>query len=180
MPFDLFNEIIVSHSVNPLQDGGEESSRYTKLMKLPRVYRIIRIFKVLKLLKVFRYGRGMMAFFKKFNFNASNRRLFNGFAFSLFFVHLMACAWYMQARMYDFSPTTWVYQKGLVDTGQIKKYCYSLYWAFQTITTVGYGDFGANNFIEYFINIFMMIVGGVSYSLLTATLTSNFSVASSH
>ena len=47
-----------------------------------------------------------------------------------------------------------------------------MYWAFQTLTTVGYGDFGASNFVEFCINIFWMVAGVVFYSILVASVTS--------
>jgi len=55
-----------------------------------------------------------------------------------------------------------------------------MYWAFQTLTTVGYGDFGANNMVEYLINIFWMISGVVFYSILVASVTSNIAAETSH
>jgi hypothetical protein len=55
-----------------------------------------------------------------------------------------------------------------------------MYWAFQTLTTVGYGDFGANNMVEYLINIFWMISGVIFYSILVASVTSNIAAENSH
>jgi len=61
----------------------------------------------------------------------------------------------------------------LADATQIKQYSMATYWAFQTLTTVGYGDFGAGNMAEYIINIFWMVIGVIFYSLLVASVTSN-------
>jgi hypothetical protein len=48
----------------------------------------------------------------------------------------------------------------------------ALYWAFQTVTTVGYGDFGCANMSEYIFTIGWMIAGVIFYSILVASVTS--------
>ena len=50
-----------------------------------------------------------------------------------------------------------------------------MYWAFQTLTTVGYGDCLPVNMWEFFINIIWMILGVIFYSVLVASVTSNIS-----
>lgn len=49
----------------------------------------------------------------------------------------------------------------------------SFYWAWQTLTTVGYGDFMCNNTTEYVLTITWMISGVLFYSILVASVTSN-------
>ena len=51
-------------------------------------------------------------------------------------------------------------------------YFYCMYWAFQTLTTVGYGDFGAYNGYEIFITIIWMCFGVIFYSMIVGTMTS--------
>ena len=47
-----------------------------------------------------------------------------------------------------------------------------MYWAFQTLTTVGYGDFGAYNSYEILVTIIWMGFGVIFYSMVVGTLTS--------
>ena len=47
-----------------------------------------------------------------------------------------------------------------------------MYWAFQTLTTVGFGDFGAYNTGEIAITTIWMIVGVTFYTFVVASLTS--------
>jgi hypothetical protein len=91
----------------------------------------------------------------------------------MFFVHIVACVYWLQAKLVDFEPETWVYQNGIIDDPLINKYWTSLYWACQTLTTVGYGDCLPVNMWEFIINIIWMIFGVIFYSVLVASVTSN-------
>ena len=45
------------------------------------------------------------------------------------------------------------------------------YWAYQTLTTVGYGDFGCNNVSEILITLVWMLIGVAFYSFVLGSLT---------
>ena len=47
-----------------------------------------------------------------------------------------------------------------------------MYWAFQTLTTVGYGDFGAYNVWEILVTCIWMFIGVAFYSFVVGSLTS--------
>jgi len=47
-----------------------------------------------------------------------------------------------------------------------------VYWAIQTLTTVGYGDFGAYNTLEIAITCIWMFLGVAFYSFVVGSLTS--------
>ena len=47
-----------------------------------------------------------------------------------------------------------------------------MYWAFQTLTTVGYGDFGISTTAEYMLCLFWMIVGVNVYSMTIGNVSS--------
>jgi uncharacterized PurR-regulated membrane protein YhhQ (DUF165 family) len=51
-------------------------------------------------------------------------------------------------------------------------YCTSLYFTVTTITTVGYGDLHAENVLERGISILIMIIGVISFSFATGSLSS--------
>lgn len=58
---------------------------------------------------------------------------------------------------------------GLSDAGL---YFTSFYFTIATITTVGFGDLSANNFIERAFGIIIMLFGVVSFSFATGSLSS--------
>ena len=51
-------------------------------------------------------------------------------------------------------------------------YVFSLYWVFQSITTVGYGDYTGNREIEYIFTMFLEFVGVTFFSVMTARMQS--------
>ena len=82
-------------------------------------------------------------------------------------VHLSACFWYLAAKLMANDDSTWVSRKSTVskDSSTMLLYFESVYWSTQVLTTVGYGDFGAGNTIEYLLNIVWMIIGVGFYQL---------------
>ena len=50
----------------------------------------------------------------------------------------------------------------------------ALWWAAQTVTTVGYGDVGRTSTGDRLIGVFVMVFGVASVSLITALVTSSF------
>ena len=84
----------------------------------------------------------------------------------------MTCFWFLSAKFDDFSPDTWVVRKGIIDESPWYQYLVSSYWAFQTLTTVGFGDVGAKTNIEIVLCCIWMIFGVGFYSFTIGNLSS--------
>lgn len=84
----------------------------------------------------------------------------------------MTCLWYLFATFEDNIYDTWVGGRGIVDSSIGDQYAESFYWAFQTVTTVGYGDFGINTRSEYAAALLWMIVGVNFYAYTIGNVTS--------
>jgi hypothetical protein len=54
-----------------------------------------------------------------------------------------------------------------------KRYVLGLYWSLQTITTVGYGDFGSGNIGEIILTTAWMCIGVAFYLVAVGAVTSN-------
>ena len=54
--------------------------------------------------------------------------------------HLMGCAWYFMAEDRGLGSGTWADDFHMEDKDRASRYLMSVYWAFVTVTTVGYGD----------------------------------------
>jgi K+-transporting ATPase A subunit len=101
----------------------------------------------------------------------------------LFMVHMMACMWYLIASFEEFDYTSWVFAINLQDKENSYQYLVSVYWAIQTITTVGYGDVTPISLSEKVAALLWMIIGVGFYSFTIGNLSSiisNIDVKAAH
>jgi hypothetical protein len=89
-----------------------------------------------------------------------------------FLVHLMGCFWHLAAMLEDNTYETWVGARDLVEEDATYKYWNAFYWSFQTVTTVGYGDFTISTNTEYMLALFWMLIGVNFYSFTIGNITS--------
>jgi hyperpolarization activated cyclic nucleotide-gated potassium channel 2 len=136
------------------------------LARLHRLYRLLRIFRVVRLFKIGKYAHKIKKLVDYFNLTAPKLRLYKFFGYSLLLMHLMCCFFFLSARMNDFESNTWVNQTGLIDEEHKMRYMYTIYWACQTLTTVGYGDFGCYNDWEIAITCVWMFLGVAVYTVV--------------
>ena len=76
------------------------------------------------------------------------------------------------ARLNDFNAETWVVRYGYQDASDIRLYIAALYFTFTTITTVGFGDISGGTGDEQIVCIIVMLIGVISFSFATGTLSS--------
>lgn len=123
------------------------------------------------MIKLVNYRQEYKILTEIFNFRRSFQRIVDIAIASLVFVHVFACYFYLSARQFDFRSNTWVYNTGVADKHSFQKYCRSVYWAFQTLTTVGYGDFGVYNSYEIGFTCLWMFLGVAFYTFVVSSLT---------
>jgi hypothetical protein len=143
-----------------------------RLARLPRLYRLIRLLRMLKMLRVFRKSSAYKEWVNSLNISVGTIRMLNVLIVQFILVHLMACFWYMSATFADNIYETWVGHKGIVNRSVSFKYLMSFYWAFQTVTTVGYGDFTVSSKTEYILALIWMVVGVNFYSFTIGNVSS--------
>ena len=90
----------------------------------------------------------------------------------IFLVHLYACLWFWIADFFqeETGEVYWVRRKGLEGESDFNMYIHSVYWSFQTLTTVGYGDYSAGTHIERIVAITWIILGCGFYSFTIGNL----------
>ena len=86
--------------------------------------------------------------------------IFKLFIKMLFLAHIIACIWFIMPYI-TYPENNWMETKGIMNKSTFEKYEYSLYWAFVTIATIGYGDITPKNLYEkIFVTIFTSIACG--------------------
>ncbi len=123
--------------------GSAFSVKTLRLARLPRLYRLIRITRFVKISKVLKKTAVFDQMDEFFETNTGFGRLIMFIVAVLTFIHIVGCFWYYFAKLDDFNPDTWVVRFGFADSSNATLYLASIYWAFQTLLTVGYGDMGA-------------------------------------
>lgn len=152
--------------------GGPKANSLIKLARLQRLYRLMRIIRIVKLLNVDNYSRSLSRTVSKYKIGNQISRMFKIVGLIMLTSHLFSCFFYMAAKFQDFSPATWVVSKGFENDNEFKLYQRAVYWSFQTLTTVGYGDFGAITSYEMLVTIVWMGIGVAIYSIVVGSLTS--------
>lgn len=96
----------------------------------------------------------------------------NLLAVIMYFTHFVACLWFYSSRIRNFPDPCWVRSAGLMESDWKTHYMISFYWAFQTVSSVGYGDITASDSFEILLSMIVIIVGTGFYSYAIGNFTS--------
>ena len=165
MPFSLFDSSMPSASSNV------GYSSLLRLLRVPRLYRLFRISRLLKAIKQSGESGCLVRIQDFVSLKHSAMRLITFFLTVLICVHLMSCFWYFTATL-EMGPECWVYKLGFQDQDSGTLYVASFYWAFTTLTTVGYGDIHATTSLERIVAVLWMMFGVCFFSFTIGSLTS--------
>ena len=83
-------------------------------------------------------------------------------------LHIIACLFFLSARYEDFSPETWVIKCSILDLNVSEQYLSSWYWAFMTLSSIGYGDIHPFTPMETQIAMMWMVVGVFFWSFTSS------------
>jgi len=167
--------------------AGSNAGQYVKLFKL------VRLFRLVKLLRLVRLGRLVTKYqdelFHMLRFMATVKLI----VLLLYLGHIFGCIFYF------FSDDDWLTEyeleareKGyfvswlenmfpnISEAPLTERYVAASYWAFTTMTTVGYGDISATTVAERTFAIMGMIVGGLMLSTIVSKIIIIFDEAHLH
>ena len=172
IPFQYLEPADFNTSQTEGGEGRDDSGNLMRLAKIPRLYKLLKIVRLFKLVRLMKYNRSINRILNLYNMGEGVKRLVQVLFWMLFLVHLVGCLFFLVAKFEEFGPSSWVSQSGLVDTVPSKQYLFSVNWALQTLTTVGYGDITAGTLGEKITAIIWMIGGVGFYSYTIGGLAS--------
>ena len=158
LPYDLISEL-------PGMDAGTGAE-----VKLPK---LMRLFRLIKIAKVIRASRIMKRFEATMTIKYGVLRLAKFAVMVNVIAHWNACGWYLVAGIQSEDAFTWLKATGLYrseESGVADHYFASLYWAFATLTTIGYGDIAAHTLTERIYGIFSMLISAAVFAYVVGTM----------
>jgi len=146
LPFDMVGMVADSDDVGQL-----------------KVLRVIRVLRLFKLLRILRINRLFKRWENMYSINYSVFGLYCYIAFVFASTHWFGCFYRLIAFIEDNKASSWVLNTE-ANAAKSDIYVYSIHWATQTISSIGYGDVGPQTTTERsFVTIFMFI-GGVIFA----------------
>ena len=163
-----FDKIIV-----PVLEGSENNNsniaRSGKLLRILRIVRLLKLTRLLKMAKLFSQGDGNELL------GQSTMDLIKMIVQVTFGGHLLACVFLMVANFQALETNDqWLSDSGVgTFESSWEKYLVAMYWAFTTMTTVGYGDVNASptNIAEHIFVMIAMLIGTSIFGYFVGNIT---------
>ena len=154
-----------------LDSDTKDKGKFARILRLPKLYRLLRFSKLLKLMKTHVQKEIFDKIQEFLSMKNSAVKVAKSYLTIIIFVHIVACIWYLTAKLDDFNPDTWVVRLKCQDMDIGSLYLTSLYWAFTTLATVGYGDIVPYTQMEKVLSLFWMSFGLYFFSFNISSLT---------
>lgn len=87
---------------------GPQFVKLLRLARLPRLYRLMRIFRIFKMLGFIRNNKTIKKFNEFLRLSPGITTIFTVFAAVIYLSHLVACFWFLLAKITDFPDSCWV------------------------------------------------------------------------
>lgn len=138
--------------------GGSAVYKTPQLLRLLRIVRFLRILRLLRVLKLRKLLMRLEDYIVSDRMNAIIEFM-KLMLIIVFIAHWIACFfWYVGYSEMTSKGQSWILNAGIQDSPVEDKYLTSLYWAFTTMTTVGYGDVHPSTPNERLYGFFAMLV----------------------
>ena len=144
-----------------------------KVMKLGMLIKVLRPMRLLKLLNFTRLTETISTIENNFSIHQGFSRMLKIIFVVLLVTHMVGCLWYLIGRSGgpDLIDGGWMWRYHMTDHTLEAQYVTSLYWAFSTLTTVGYGDISARTAQEQVYSMLMMLLGVSWYAYIVSSMS---------
>ena len=134
---------------------------------------LLTILKCLKILKILSRNQNkfvsiMESFLTDIKFFNDWGNIINQIILSIIFLHVTACIHIFVGRN---SYPNWILENNISEDSYSTIYLSSIYFLIATITSVGYGDISGYSRNEHIFQIFLLIIGIISYSWLVSSIS---------
>mmetsp|Transcript_24501 Transcript_24501/g.79972 ORF Transcript_24501/g.79972 Transcript_24501/m.79972 type:complete len:696 (+) Transcript_24501:35-2122(+) len=188
LPIDIALRMMDGNFVCSLdfEEGCPDEASTSASGQLMRMLKLVRLFRLMKLLRLVKIGR----LFERYQDDLFKYRylvsvgqllvflLYLGHLFGCFFFFFSSPEWRTEteaAQVEEGIITPWIFEMFQDTPSEVEnvldRYIASMYWAFTTMTTVGYGDISAKTVSERIFAILGMIVGGFVFSAIVNTMS---------
>ena len=187
LPIDLAIRISEGRLLCSVRTGGCPSDLQTDSSgQALRLFKLLRLFRLMKLLRLARIARLFERYqddlFEYLHFFAVVKlvviMLYMGHLFGCFFHYFSVDEWRTAGELMQIENgalTPWLkdyFDDTNPDVANVwDRYIASIYWAFTTMTTVGYGDISSVTRSERVVACFGMLVGGFVFSAVIGTMS---------
>ncbi len=149
------------------------ANKIGKLGRLPKMIKFLRAIRLLKLLRMYKLQKLITKMEVEYNIHHGIPRMMKIVTMVLLVTHLVGCFWYLVGVTggEDDLDGGWIYRFSFQEKPKEAKYVASLYWAFSTLTTVGYGDISARTPQEQSYSMLMMLLGVSWYAYVVSSMS---------
>ena len=159
IPFDL------------ILSASKRSTSMARIMRIGRMYKLVKLTRLLKMLRLVKDRSKILNYVNEvMKIGVGFERLFFFVLLFLLMSHIVSCLWALTAMLEDNLEDTWM--SSIADKSSTEKYITSIYFTIETITTVGYGDYGPQTITEKIFCMMTMIIGVISFSFASGSLAS--------
>lgn len=149
--------------------SGDESGSSSSIFRAPQLLRFLKIMRFIRILRLLRVLRLHRLFIRlEENIASETMNIIIKFLKLIimitFIAHWIACFFFAVGFNELPNPESWLVVAGIDQADTSTKYIFSLYWAFATMTTVGYGDIHPNTPKERAVTLITMLVSCVVYA----------------
>jgi len=164
-------EVILKWIVPQLSDdtGTRRTAQLTRLQRISRLARLVRLLRLLKVLP-FLFKKAKVRRWR----SSREMRILTSLAYQLFFVHLLACGWYLVA--FFVKEDTFLERRELPDGRTLLdqpagvQWAHSMYFVLSVFTTVGFGDIHAVSHGEVVYCCVTMMAGVILNSVIVSEM----------